>query len=217
MARPAQTTLAAMYVPAHFASDDMGLARALVEAHAFGMLVAGRGDGAFEIAHIPFVLDPGEQFGRLRAHVARANPIAAMLGRPLPVVAVFTGPHGYVTPRWYEEPRDNVPTWNYAAVHVHGLARRMEDESDVRRLLSDLTARHERGAAKPWTLGSLAPDRLERLLMGITAFTIEVARVESKRKLSQNKSPADRAGVVAGLRARGDQGDATLATWMEAP
>jgi len=204
-----------MYVPEHFASDDMGLARALVETHAFGMLVAGRGD-AFEIAHIPFVLDPGEPFGRLRAHVARANPIAAMLERPVPVVAVFTGPHAYVTPRWYEQPSDSVPTWNYAAVHVHGLARRMEDESEVRRLLADLTARHERGATEPWTLDDLSPERLERSLRGITAFAIEVTRVESKRKLSQNKSAADRAGVVAGLRARGDPGDATLAMWMEA-
>jgi transcriptional regulator len=204
-----------MYVPEDFASDDMGLARALVEAHAFGMLVAGRGDGAFEITHLPFVLDPGEPFGRLRAHVARANPIAEMLERPVPVVAVFTGPHGYVTPRWYEQPHDSVPTWNYAAVHVHGTARRLDDERDVRRLLADLTARHERGAAVPWTLDGLTPERLERSLRAITAFTIEVTRVESKRKLSQNKSPADRAGVIAGLRERGGEGDDALVRWME--
>jgi transcriptional regulator len=204
-----------MYVPEDFASDDMGLARALVEAHAFGMLVAGRGDGAFEITHVPFVLDPGEPFGRLRAHVARGNPIAEMLERPLPVVAVFTGPHGYVTPRWYEQPHDSVPTWNYTAVHVHGMARRLDDESDVRRLLGDLTARHERGATEPWTLADLTPERLERSLRGITAFAIEVTRVESKRKLSQNKSAADRAGVIAGLRARGGEGDAALVRWME--
>jgi transcriptional regulator len=204
-----------MYVPEAFASDDMALARALVEAHAFGMLVAGRGDGALEIAHLPFVLDPGEPFGRLRVHVARENPIAALLERPLPVVAVFTGPHGYVTPRWYEHPRDNVPTWNYAAVHVHGTARRMDDESEVRRLLADLSARYERGAAEPWTPESLQPDRLGRLLSAITAFTIEVTRVESKRKLSQNKSPADRAGVLAGLRARAGEGDAALVQLME--
>lgn len=204
-----------MYVPEDFASEDMGLARALVEEHTFGMLVAGRGDGDFEIAHIPFVLDKGEPFGRLRAHVARANPIATMLERPVPVVAVFTGPHGYVTPRWYEQPDHSVPTWNYVAVHVHGTARRMEDDSDVRRLLADLTARHERGAADPWTPNRLGPERLEQLLRGITSFVIEVTRVESKRKLSQNKSAADRAGVVAGLRARGGDGDAALVRLMK--
>lgn len=191
----------------------MGLARALVEAHPFGTLVVGRADGAVEIAHVPFVLDPGEPFGRLRAHVARPNPIAAMLDRPLPVVAVFLGPHGYVTPRWYGRPRDNVPTWNYAAVHAHGTARRIDDDRDVRQLLSDLTGRHERGAAEPWTLEGLAPDRLANLLRGITAFSIEVTRVESKRKLSQNK-PADRAGVISGLRARSADGDSALADLM---
>lgn len=204
-----------MYVPEHFASDDMGLARALVEAHAFGTLVAGRTDGSLEITHVPFVLDAGEPFGRLRAHVAKANPLSAMLERPVTVVALFLGPHGYVTPRWYEHPRENVPTWNYAAVHVHGTARRMDDERDVRRLLADLSARYECGAAEPWTPESLPPERLERLLRGITAFTIEVTRVESKRKLSQNKSPADRAGIVDGLRARAGDADAALAQLMD--
>ncbi len=204
-----------MYIPGPFASDDMNRARALVEAHAFGMLVAGRGDGSVEIAHVPFVLDPGVPFGRLRAHVARANPIASMLERPLPVVAAFAGPHGYVTPRWYEQPRDNVPTWNYAAVHVHGVARRIDDENQVRRLLTDLTARYEGGAAEPWTIDGLPPDRLSQLLRAITAFAIEVTHVESKRKLSQNKSAADRGGVIAGLLARGLDGDAALARLMD--
>jgi transcriptional regulator len=204
-----------MYVPEHFASDDMGLARALVEAHAFGTLVAGPADGTFDIAHVPFVLDPGEPFGRLRTHVALANPIASMLERPVPVVAVFLGPHGYVTPRWYDHPQDNVPTWNYAAVHVHGTARRIDDAHEVRRLLADLTARYERGAADPWTPEVLQPERLERLLRGITAFAIEVTRVESKRKLSQNKSAPDRIGVIAGLRARRTEVDAALAELMD--
>jgi transcriptional regulator len=204
-----------MYVPEPFASADMRLARALVEAHAFGTLVAGPTDGAFEITHVPFVLDPSEPFGRLRAHVAKANPISAMLERPVPVVALFLGPHGYVTPRWYEHPADNVPTWNYAAVHVHGTATRLDDERDVRRLLADLSARYERDTAEAWTPESLPPERLERLLRGITAFAIEVTRVESKRKLSQNKSPADRAGVIAGLRSMGTEADAALARLVD--
>jgi transcriptional regulator len=203
-----------MYRPQPFASDDMSQARALVEAHAFGTLVAGRSDGALEIAHVPFVLDPGEPFGRLRAHIARANPISALLDRPLPVLAVFVGPHTYVTPRWYEQPRDNVPTWNYAAVHVHGIARRMDDGDEVRRLLADLTARYERDAVEPWTAESLAPERFEGLLRGLSAFAIDVTRVESTRKLSQNRSEADRARVVAELRERRDPGDETIASLM---
>ena len=208
-------TLPAMYIPEHFASNDMDLARALVEAHTFGTLVAGRADGALEIAHLPFVLDRGEPFGRLRAHVARANPISEMLEQPVPVVAVFVGPHGYVTPSWYERPRDNVPTWNYAAVHVSGMARRIREEPDVRQLVADLTARYEHRATDPWTPESLEPERLGWLLRGITAFEIEVTRVESKRKLTQNKSPADRAGVIAGLRESGGDENLALARLME--
>lgn len=204
-----------MYAPEPFASEDMDRARALVEAHAFGMLVTASGDGSVEIAHVPFVLDPGVPFGRLRAHVARGNPVASMLERPLPVVAAFVGPHAYVTPRWYVQPRDNVPTWNYAAVHVHGVASRIDDDAEVLRLLADLTARHERGAAEPWTTDALPPERLARLLRGITAFAIEVTRVESKRKLSQNKSAADRKGVTMGLRASGLDADAALARLMD--
>jgi transcriptional regulator len=161
-----------MYIPEQFASDDMGLARVLVEEHAFGTLLAGRAEGAFEIAHLPFLLEPDEPFGRLWSHVALANPIAAMLEQPLPVVAVFMGPHAFVTPRWYEQPYDTVPTWNYAAVHVHGTARRIDDEREVRRLLATLTARYERGAPDPWTMDRLEPERLSRLLRGITAFAI---------------------------------------------
>lgn len=204
-----------MYVPEAFASNDMDLARALVEAHAFGTLVAGRSDGTFEITHLPFVLEPGEPFGTLLAHVACANPIAEMLERPVPVVAVFQGPHAYVTPRWYEQPYETVPTWNYVAVHVHGTARKIDDEGEVRRLLAELTSRYEQGAAEPWIAGHVRRERLAELLAAITAFSIEVTRVESKRKLSQNKSPADRAGVIEGLRARGGDGDAAVAKLMD--
>jgi transcriptional regulator len=204
-----------MYIPEAFASADMSRARAIVDAHSFGTLIAARDEGRLEIAHIPFVLDPGEPFGRLRGHLARANPIAAELERPLAVTAVFLGPHAYVTPRWYEEPHNHVPTWNYAAVHVHGTARRMDDQREVLALLADLTAHFEGNVAERWSVDRLDPERLARLLQGITAFTLDVERVESKRKLSQNRSPADHAGVVAGLKGRATGDDERLAALME--
>lgn len=204
-----------MYIPEAFASADMPAARAIVDAHSFGTLIAAGNGGGLEIAHIPFILAPAEPFGRLRGHLARANPIAAMLERPLPVTAVFLGPHAYVSPRWYEDPRNNVPTWNYAVVHVHGTARRIDETRDVIALLTDLTARFEGDGAGRWSVGGLAPERLAGLLRGITAFTLEVERVESKRKLSQNRPLTDRTGVVAGLRGRGIGDDEALAALME--
>jgi transcriptional regulator len=204
-----------MYIPEAFANVDMPRARAIVDTHSFGTLIAARGGGGLEIAHIPFVLDPGEPFGRLRGHLARANPIAALLEQPIAATAVFLGPHAYVTPRWYEDPRNNVPTWNYAAVHVHGTARQMDDPHQVIAFLADLTARFEGSVAEPWSIDRLASERLAGLLRGITAFTLDVERVESKHKLSQNRSPADRAGVVAGLKGRATGDDDLLAALME--
>ena len=121
-----------MYIPAHFAEPDVARARALVLANSFGMLVVPGADGAVEMAHLPFLLDAEPApLGTLRAHVARANPIASMLAPSHPVIAVFSGPHAYVSPRWYENPRRNVPTWNYAAVHAHGVATRIDERSEA--------------------------------------------------------------------------------------
>jgi transcriptional regulator len=134
--------------------------------------------------------------------------------RPLAVTAVFLGPHAYVSPRWYEDPRSNVPTWNYAAVHVHGTARRLDDPREVLALLADLTAEYERGAETPWSLDGLDAGRLENLLRGITAFVVDVEHFESKRKLSQNRSSTDRVRVEEALRRRGAADDHALADLM---
>jgi transcriptional regulator len=191
-----------MYVPEHFAEPDVGVARAFIEAHSFGTLIVPRSGSVPDVAHIPFVLDQRPApLGTLRAHVARANPIAALLlASDLPVLAVFTGPHAYVSPRWYEAPRKNVPTWNFTAVHAHGVARRIEAREEVLRALADLTSKHETDPADPWDVGMADRDYVERLLGGIVAFSIRVVRFETKMKLSQNRPPADRLRVIERLR-----------------
>jgi transcriptional regulator len=209
-----------MYIPAEFAEADLVRARALVEQHSFGVLIVPgtvENGGGPEIAHIPFLFDmePGP-FGVLRAHVARANPIAALLASQPRVVAVFTGPHAYITPRWYEAPSANVPTWNFTAVHAHGVAKPMADRADVLRALRDLSAKHEAGADTPWTVDGADAKYVERLLGGIVAFSIQIERMEAKAKLSQNRSALDRAGVVRGLRARGGGDDGAIAEMIEA-
>jgi len=205
-----------MYTPAEFAEHDVARAHALIERHSFGLLVVPSASGAPEIAHIPFLLDPAPSpFGTLRAHVARASAIAAMLASDLPVVAVFTGPHAYVTPRWYEAPRANVPTWNYATVHAHGVARAIRERDEVVSVLRDLSTKYEAGAPAPWTMQDADASYVERLLGGIVAFTLRIERLEAKAKLSQNRSPADRAQVALGLRARSTHDDVAVAELME--
>jgi len=198
-----------------FDEPNAARARDLVLAHPFATLVVSHGAGV-AISHLPFLLDPAEPFGVLRAHVARANPIATLLlERPRDVVVVFGGPHAYVTPRWYATPRAQVPTWNYAVVHAHGEARAV-DRAEAERTLADVSACFEAGAAEPWTLSALESGVQERLVPGIVAFRIEVARFEATFKLSQNKPPEERALVIAGLRERRGPGDAELVELMEA-
>jgi transcriptional regulator len=204
-----------VYTPKPFVEADAGRARALVHAHPFAALVVAHEAGV-EISHLPFLLDAGGDFGALRGHVARANRIASLLvERPREVVVVFGGPHAYVTPRWYTMPREQVPTWNYAAVHAHGLASAL-DRADSEQTLADVSARFEAGAAEPWTLNTVDPVVKGRLVPAIVAFRVEVSRVEATFKLSQNKSLEERTRVIAGLRERGGAGDTDVAELMDA-
>src|SRR4051812_13878393 len=124
-----------MYQPAHFRETDEGRLFDLIDAYSFGALVAVDDAGAVEIAHLPFVLDRGARV--LRTHVARANPLAGLAASGRPVTAVFSGPHGYVSPRAYTQPLAQVPTWNYAVVHVQGRVRVLEPAA-LRALVDEL-------------------------------------------------------------------------------
>jgi len=206
-----------MYVPEAFAEPDVARARALIAAHLFGMLVVSRAAGAPEIAHLPFLLDAEPApYGTLRAHVARANPIAKLLADDLPVVVVFTGPHAYVSPRWYVAPDTNVPTWNFTAVHAHGVARKIQDHDGILAAVSDLAAAHEAGAPAPWSAAGADRRHIEQRLVAIVAFTIRIERFESKFKLSQNRPREDRLRVVERLRERRGVDDEEIAAMIEA-
>jgi transcriptional regulator len=202
-----------MYIPSSFAEPDPREAHALIAANPFGLLVLGRAGHDAEIAHLPFLVAPEPGLGVLRVHVARQNPIAA-LGDGARVVAIFSGPHGYVSPRWYEAPQRSVPTWNFTAVHAHGVARKIDDRDEVLRALADLTAQHEAGAPQPWSPEETEPRFLAGLVRGIVLFSIPIDRFETKMKLSQNRPMEDRIRVIDALRARRGPGDEALADAM---
>ncbi|MGK4000398.1 FMN-binding negative transcriptional regulator [Sorangium sp. So ce1024] len=204
-----------MYLPKVFVESDLDRQLDLIEAFSFGCLMVQDGQGGIEIAHLPFVLDRGVgPHGRLRAHVARANGIWKLATDGRPVVAVFSGPHGYVSARWYEQPTRQVPTWNYAVVHAHGRASGPMDRGELTTLLDDLAAIHERGAAEPWSTRELDRELHEGLLQGIVGFSIAIERLEGKFKLSQNRSPADQARVARALGERGRPDDLAMAQLM---
>jgi transcriptional regulator len=206
-----------MYTPTLFEEPDIGRLHALIEAHPFGTLLAREQDG-IEICHVPFLLDrvPG-RYGELRVHVARANPIWRRAERGAELTAIFAGPDGYVSPRWYEHPSQHVPTWNYAVVHAHGHARGVMAREQLLRLLDELTDRFEGGSPAPWSLSQLEAGLRESLPEGIVGLRIPIERLEGKFKLSQNRSAADRVRVLRGLRERGGTADLEMALLMEAP
>jgi transcriptional regulator len=196
-----------MYVPNAFRADDRAALYDLIERYGFGTLVSVL-DGAPFATHLPILLDRGR--GVLLGHVARANPHGRALGNAAEALLIFQGPHAYVSPSWYAT-APAVPTWNYAAVHVYGVPRLL-DEAELRDLLDRLVSRYEAGRERPWTM-DLPPDYLRKMLQAIIGFEVPIERIEGKFKLNQNRSSEDRAGVVQALRA-GDAGERELAEFM---
>ena len=164
--------------------------------------------GALVASHLPILLDEsrGEK-GTLCGHMARANPqwrdFAALAEAGREVMVVFQGPHAYVSPRWYGPSGGPggkaVPTWNYMAVHAYGLPRLVEQGPHTRGHLGQLVATQEAGRPEPWSLDSQGDDYVGSMMRGIVAFEIPIARLDAKAKLSQNKTPGERVGVIAAL------------------
>jgi transcriptional regulator len=204
-----------MYVPEHFAETDVANLHALVRAHSFATLVSLL-DGELFATHVPMLLDADRgPFGTLLGHVARANPHARAFDGTTRALAMFLGPHAYVSPRWYVA-GPNVPTWNYVAVHAAGVLSAVTDPNAVRALLERSASVYESDADRPWSLASVPGAFASGLQRGVVAFELAIDRLEGKRKLSQNKAPADRAGVVTALRAYGGADAMAIAEAMEA-
>ena len=199
-----------LYIPAAFRVSDEQALVSFIERHAFGTLVA-QGREGFEVSHIPFLPERGAD-GRLRllGHVARANPQWQSLEGADHVLAIFNGPHAYVSPSWYRD-HPAVPTWNYAVVHAHGRARLM-DEAGLRDLLERLSAQYEAGRPNAWRFAEAPESFIAGLLRVIVGFSIEVERLEGKFKLSQNR-PAEIGRVIEALDR---EGEAELAAFMRA-
>lgn len=203
-----------MYLPQHFQVADRAWCHALIRAESFGMLAGVDEAGRPFATHLPFLLDEDRgPLGTLLGHVARANPQWRYFRPDRPVLAIFSGPHAYVSPAWYEV-HPSVPTWNYVAVHAFGVPSLIEEPVRVRALLARLVRVHEAGRPDPWSFESLPEGYLAGMLKGIVAFEIPIDRLEGKAKLGQNRTAADRARVRAALEAAGDPLAAAVAALM---
>lgn len=201
-----------MYRPSAYVVDDITVLHAAVRRRRFAT-IAAVADGAIAFAYAPVALDSEwPPNGRLRFHLARANPLAEA-GRWKAKLS-FLGPDTYISPDWYQT-HALVPTWNYIAVEADGVAEELS-ESDLRLLLADLSAAEERELIpkQPWTLGKIPEARIDALLKGIRGFAVPIEMLKGKFKLSQDKNAADFAGAVAGLEARGDAASLAVAHEM---
>lgn len=196
-----------MYIPKHFEQTDERTLWDFIDEHSFGTLLTVA-DGRPFASHVPFLVDRDAK--RLHCHVARANPQWLTLASAPAALVIFSGAHGYISPTWYVE-AGGVPTWNYAVVHAQGEAKSVDDGEHKRRHVETLAAKFERRNATPWV-----PAFDPRRLSGIVGIEIRVDKLEGKFKLSQNRSAADQAAVVAQLEATGRAEDAALARAMAA-
>lgn len=190
-----------MYVPPAFREDDLAALHATISDARLANLVTATAEGLVATP-LPLLLAPKEgPHGTLYGHVARANPQWKLppVGEAM---ALFMGPDAYVSPSWYPSKQEHgkvVPTWNYIAVHAYGPAEFFDDPDRLLELVTKLTDRHEGPRAKPWAVTDAPAPFIQAQLRGIVGLRLPITRIEGKRKMSQNRSEADRRGVAAGL------------------
>ena len=191
-----------MYIPPLFKEDRIDVLHAAIRAAGLATLVTLREDGLIA-SHVPMLLDAEPApYGTLLGHVARPNAQARGAVPGVQALAIFHGPDAYITPSWYATKRETgkvVPTWNYVAIHAYGPVEFFDDRERLRAVVTRLTERFETPRAEPWAVSDAPADFIDGMLKGIVGFAMPIARLEGKWKMSQNRPPADRAGVVAGL------------------
>lgn len=196
-----------MYDAEAFREERVEVLHALIQAHPLATLVALTAQG-LEANHIPFLIDPQPSpFGTLRGHVARANPLWRNFNADAEVIAVFQGAQGYITPSWYPTKARTgkvVPTWNYAVVHAHGPLKIHQDAEWLRELVTRLTSSQESRRDKPWQVTDAPADYVDTMLKAIVGIEIPVMRLQGKWKMSQNRLPLDKDGVIEGLKSQDD-------------
>ena len=182
-----------LYTPEHFSVADRSRIVQFIHDYSFGQLISEIESRPF-VTHLPFLLNA--EANLLQGHIARANPHWQNLDNRQ-VLVVFMGPHGYVSPSWYQEP--GVPTWNYQAVHVYGKVRCISNPGQLSELVQRLTDHHESRLAEPWR-AEFESSRLR----GIMGIEIAIEDIHGKFKLSQNRSDQERLDVAGQLHKLGN-------------
>jgi transcriptional regulator len=206
-----------MYNPSGFAIKDLHELQQQILDTRLAVVVTHDEQG-LQASHLPLLFSPDQgPNGTLYGHFARANPQWKALQNGAEALVIFAGADAYVSPGFYPGKAEHgkvVPTWNYVAVHAYGSAEVFSDADRLLNLVSALTDRHEAARAQPWKVADAPADYIDSMLKAIVGFALPIQRLEGKRKLSQNRSTADIAGVREGLAASPDAHDQALAHLM---
>lgn len=200
-----------MHVPPAYRAPDP---QAIVRQWPFAMLVTSDSAGRPFVTQTPIHFEtdaPGED--RLIGHFAKANPHSRQLADGAPVLAVFPGPHTYISPAWYHE-RPTVPTWNYITAQLRGTIKIFDSDDERRMVLERTVALAEEDSNTGWQLADAPEGKVDALLPHIVAFRIQVESIEGSTKLSQTHPESDRRSVIEGLEQRAGEGDLAIAALM---
>lgn len=208
-----------MYTPSAFTDDDLPNLHRVIDETRLAILVT-QGANGLNASHLPLLLDrDGGPYGTLEGHLAKANEQWHDLAAGAPALVIFAGADAYVSPAFYPGKIEHgkvVPTWNYVAVHAHGHAEVFNDAERLLALVGALTTRHESARTEPWAVSDAPSEYIQGMLKAIVGLRLPIKRLDGKRKLSQNRSPADIAGVRNGLANSLDARDQALAQLMQA-
>ena len=191
-----------MYLPEAFREEDLTKLHDLIQDNSFASLVTVKGDQT-SISHLPFLLERNRGAnGTLVAHMAKASGHWKEFEGAGDSFVIFTGPHAYISPAWYEK-KESVPTWNYAVVHAYGRPALIQDEVHLREIVLRLVDQYEAPLGRPWNM-AVAAKVIEEQLAGIIGFEIPINRIEGKFKFNQNRPLGDQEGVIRALEGSPD-------------
>ena len=201
-----------MYIPHHFKNEDLSEVKSFLKSNSFGILLNNNPQGRIIGAHIPLELEldrDGKEV--IYGHVAKANPIWNTFSTTNKVLAIFNGPHAYVSSSWYNH--DNVSTWNYIAVHIYGTIN-VIDEEELKYSLGKLVNKYEANIQKPEYFEDMSESTMKQI-KGIVGFKIRIEEIQAAYKLSQNRNDEDYQNVIKELENMEREGDGSLAKKMK--
>jgi transcriptional regulator len=203
-----------MYIPESFRVDDAKTVAAFMARYDFATIVTHSKDGSLLASHVPVLVRESEAGSVIAGHVARANSHWRSMDGESESLAIFHGPHGYISPTGYVT-SPAVPTWNYAVVHAHGRPRAREDAEFIRGVVTELTERYESSRERRWDPAMVPAEYYDKLLGAIVGFEMQIVRLEAKFKLGQNRSADDRNGVITALEQEQAPAARELAEFMK--